>query len=404
MLFVVGKISPDFRDYLEEHAIPYGLFAARRTSKAPAETYLLDFSTPASIRASLHALNPRPAVDAVITTGYEHFVEPAAVIADYFGVPGLSPAAARAATDKITMREKFIAYDAAITPDFAPVGDWNDIEQFLQTHALPVMLKPANLMKSLFISKNHTRAELKENYEQMLGELPAVYARLDIGEPRILIEECLVGTMHTVAGFVDTNGTFLELDDVADCITAQDIGRSDNYLFSRHLPSTLSEEYVQALKDTARAGIAALGLTSTPIHAELMLTSDGAKIIEIGARNGGYRPRMYHYANGIDLYQATLDVAYGKLPDLAPQSHQACIVLELFAETTGSFTGLDGSRISALPSCQYYRTAKIGSITGRAADGYRAPVIIMLAGSDTQQVQRDAEWIQKSAHISVDTP
>ena len=211
------------------------------------------------------------------------------------------------------------------------------------------------------------------------------------------------GSMHTVAGFVDAAGSVGLLDEIADCTTAQDIGKADNYLFARSLPSRLSPEVVADIKAVTRKGVVALGLEDTPIHAELMLTKTGPKIIEIGARMGGYRPRMYGLSTGIDMYQAAIDTALGNIPILQPTHTKACTVLEIFSEEMAPFGAVPQlDEIQNLLSCQYVRVqAKPGNLTGRAADGFRAPLVVLLAHDEVAQVERDMQWILEHVVIQL---
>jgi biotin carboxylase len=403
MLFVVGKISPDFRAYFAKRQLSYGLFAplGNRPSHSPV-VYEVDYASPESILASLQALHLREKVTGVLTTGYEHFVVPAAIIAEYFAVPGMSLEAAQAATDKVVMRQKFATFDPAITPEFSRVETWEDAVRFMSSHSFPVMLKPTNLMKSLYVTKNNSMEQLQENYERTLAALPQLYERFHLPALQSIVEECMVGSMHTVAGFVGPDGEIELLDDVVDCQTAQDIGRADNYLFSRSLPSQLDKASAESVKETARKGVAALGLRNTPIHAELMLTERGPKIIEIGARMGGYRPRMLELAKGVDMYGAAVHTAQGESPALDSSREKACTVLEIFSETMGPFGDVPQlAAVQQLPSYQYVRVqAKPGALTGKAADGFRAPLVVILAHNETVQVAEDVRWILD--HVTIE--
>jgi biotin carboxylase len=397
MIFVVGRLSKDFRTYFAEHSIDYGMFVPPHSKDlGKPNVYEIDFSDQQSIEHDLATVPPLD-VSGLLVCGYEHFVLPAAIIAQQYHVPGMSIEAATAATDKIAMREHFKQYAPAITPDFAPVTTWDDIVEFMSHHHYPVMLKPANLMKSLYVTKNESLAELRDAYDELIAVLPDAYRNFGLRQPRILIEEHMVGSMHTVAGFVDNDGNATLLDGAVDCVTASQIGKHDNYLFSRDLPSQLQPQTIAAIHVATQKGVAALGLRNTPIHAELMLTAAGAQIIEIGARLGGYRPRMYEYGYGIDMYQAAIDTALGARLQLSVQQNRTCSVLELFGENEGTLHEITGAQaVAQLPSYLYHRTAPYGKTTGRAAAGYRAPFIAILGHEDASQVAKDRLWIEQN--------
>lgn len=404
MLWIVGPAASDYREYLDQHAIEYGQFMHAGTRPYSKEVLNLDFTDTTSLLASLSSLKPRPLVSAVIVTGIEPYVVPAAHIAEFFSVPGLPLEAARAATDKIIMRQKFEAYDPAITPAFQMVHGWQDVESFFAAHEGPVMLKPANLMKSLFVTRNRTLDELRKNYEYMTSRMGELYTSKHLGKPRIVIESCMEGNMHTVAGFVDNNGDVQLVEHAADCITAAELGIDDAYLYSRSLPTRLPAKREQSVFAVTKAGVAALGLRNTPIHAELILTVDGPKIIEIGARLGGFRPRMYEQAYGLDLLGGALNIAYGKPVNINEALQNASTVIELFPEHTGAFTRLEGTEvIKNLPSFVSLKAKTMpGEVIGKASEGFRAAAIINLAG-DAQQVAADTMAIRDKAKVQSTT-
>jgi len=404
MIWFVGKVSKEAREYCEAQGIAYGRFTTRQHLADGKTVVYVNMQSEQTVTESLRLVSDSLEVDGVAVSGYEHYVLPAAWIAHHFKVPGPTPAAALAATDKAVMRQAFISYDPSISPAYALVESWEDIEQFVRTHGLPVMLKPANLMKSLFITKNHSMDELRQNYQEMQSALPDAYGRYGLGEPRIIVEECMTGSMHTVAGFVNAAGELTVLDDVVDCVMAGDIGKHDSYLFARRLPSTLSTTDADAVKAVARKGVTALGLTSISVHAELMLTDSGPKIIEIGARIGGYRTRMYNFARGLDLYAAMLAVSTGQQIDLQPNASRACTVLELFADAEGTFAGITNEEgLRHLPSYTYsHITVGAGETTGRASAGFRAPLIIMLGHDSAAQVAADTAWVLEHVSVQLD--
>ena len=393
MLWVVGNVSGDFKKYCAAHGITYRNFTTVSNSLDPTAIYI-DVSSKQTILDSVKAAGALD-VTALIVTGYEHFVLPAAWLGEYFGVPSCSELAARQATDKLLMRTAFMAADPSITPEFSIAESWDDIVTFMETHHFPVMLKPANLMKSLFITKNDNLDELKANFELLQEYLPEIYDQRHLGSPRVIVEEFLAGSMHTVAGFVDEQGTPHLLPQIVDCRTARDAGVPDSYLFSRQLPSSLSLPDQAIVLNVTDKAVRALGLQSTPIHAELMYTADGPKVIEIGARLGGYRPRMYDIGYGIDLYRAALDTAQGQSVNVAVQLEKAVSFVELFPNHDGIFIGKDVSgQIEKLASFRHVSWKyKAGERVGTAGHGYRAVAILTLAHDDLQQIERDQQWL-----------
>lgn len=408
MLWIVGKIFSDFEKYLQAHEITYGLFADQQNiSKKRAEvpTVNVDYSSHGALIKSL-ANNPQELnVTAVMVSGYEQYVVAASWLGDYFNVPSTSFESAKAATDKFIMRQHFKNKFPDITPDFNIVNSWEDARKFTSTHDFPLILKPTNLMKSLFVTQSDTLAELKSNYQKTLEGLPSLQTRLQMPQEvsQIIIEEFLEGTMHTVAGFVNAKGRLRLIDDVSDCLTAKDVGIRDNYIYSRQLPSKLSPEDASSVLDVAAQGVSALGLTNVPLHIEIMLTPKGPKIIEIGARLGGYRPKMYQYALGIDLFGAALATAANATFSLAATHRKYCAVIELFPEQLGAFTSLSNmDRLKNLDSFLRLTIRKeIGTVTGPARQGYRAAAVVTLGNEDQKKFEEDLDYTRRNVAVQI---
>lgn len=406
MLWIVGKTFSEFRKYLEDKGVDYGIFwdaSLPLPEDVTAPVVQMDFQDIASLNQQLDSANASD-VTAIIVAGYENYVLPAAYIARYFGVPGPSIEAAHAATDKSIMRSRFIAFDPALSPDYAEVQSWEEIEEFMRTHSFPVMLKPASLMKSLLITKSTTTHELELNYRQTIAEVSRLYDKYNIGQPpKIIIEEFLSGSMHTVAAFADKEGKPVLIPGIVDCVTGQEIGHNDNFLFSRTLPTRLSPDDQQAVLDVAAKGIEALGLTSCPAHVEIILTAKGPKIIEIGARIGGYRPRMYEYAFGIDLQQIMLDIAENKSPNIETSADRSIAVYEIFPDKEGAFRELTHlQELETLPSLRHLSIkADESSAVGRSSLGYKASAVIILGHEDPAQFAKDTEFVRENVKISL---
>jgi biotin carboxylase len=406
MLWIVGKSLQEFRDYFAGAGMPFGLFWDK-TLPAPTGTGLpivpLEYNDVDTLAGQLAEIGPLE-VTAIIVAGYENYVLAAAYIAQYFKVPGPSIEAAMAATDKAIMRQNFIDYDPALSPDFAEVADWDEALEFMESHSFPVMLKPASLMKSLLITKSNTVEALEKNYRRTTAEIQRLYGKYNIGrQPKIIIEEYLDGSMHTVAAFAGHDGEPIIIPGITDCVTAQEFGHNDNYLYSRTLPTALSQEDQNSIMRAAEGGMRALRMANCPAHIEIMLTKSGPKIIEIGARIGGYRPRMYEYAYGIDMQRVMIDIASGAQPSISQQYGRSTTVFELFPDGEGQFSHVTYQyEIEKLPSLRHCSIkAKPGETIGRSSQGYKAAVVIILGSEDAEQCAQDAAYIRKNVTVEL---
>lgn len=341
-------------------------------------------------------------IEGVIAT-YEQYVLPAAKIAAHLHVPALPVRAARACTDKSLMRQLFAKAPEKISPDFTVVHNVEEVQVFADTHRFPLILKPANLSKSLLVSKCSSMEELLETYARTRGRMGAVYAKYaPHTNPKLIVEEFMEGSVHSVDAFVDNQGIPHVLDAVVDYETGYEVGYDDNFHYSRLLPSRLSVTDIAAIRHVAEVGCQALGMKNSPAHIEIILTKDGPRIVEIGARNGGYRSRMHALADGIDIIGNNVRIACGQQPDVTTTKHEYVGVFELFPKEPGLYKGLrNENALRDLKSlCYFGQKVELGEFVGKSSDGFKACAIIILHAASEQQFLADTAFLREKVSVT----
>ncbi len=404
-ILIVGKSFSGLKNYLRDHGYTYTVLQDMRTTQFPDKRFknriVADFNDREKLFDSVNAIHKRHPIDGLLTT-YENYVFSAASIAEHLDLPGIRPEAALACTDKERMRELFAAAPTKISPSFAVIASEDDVKAFASTHRFPLIIKPANLSKSLLVTKSTNLNELLENYQKTIQQIDAVYQKYAPGQqPKLLIEEFLEGPIFSVDAFVDADGEPHVLENVVDYQTGYDIGYDDNFHYSRLLPSCLSPEQIEAIRDTAKVGCQALGMTSSPAHIEIIYTTKGPRIVEIGARNGGYRERMHALANGIDITKNAIALSLNTPLDLAPKKNDHVGVFELFPKTPGIFNGITNEdTLRTLPSLNYLSIkAKPGQFVGKAGDGYKMCAVVILHHADSTQFNNDVQYLNAQCTI-----
>ncbi len=404
-VLIVGDSMKQLRDKILELGYDYVQLRDIRKCKNPEKVLkrrvVCDFSSNDTIDVALKELKKRYVVDGIIST-YENYILQAAYVAEILGLRGMPISAAEACTDKYIMRELFSSAPRKISPSFQEVHSFDDIQVFMQNASYPVILKPANLAKSLLVTKSSTAEELKANYEKTVSTIDGIYRKYAPNRtPKIIIEEFMEGPVHSVDAFVDENGTPHVLENVVDYQTGYDIGYDDNFHYSRLLPSKLSAEEIAEIREVAALGCRALGMQSSPAHVEIIRTVNGPMIVEIGARNGGYRERMHSIANGIDIIKNALALSFGEPLDLTPTCNDSCAVLELFPKNPGTFTGVSGeAQLKNLSSLVYFAIKQpVGSYVGKSSEGYKMCAIIILHNADTAAFDRDLAFVNDNVFI-----
>ncbi|MEO6109691.1 MAG: ATP-grasp domain-containing protein [Candidatus Saccharimonadales bacterium] len=327
---------------------------------------------------------------------YENYIVAKAKLGEHFNVPAPSLQSAKLATDKSLMRRAFLDADRSISPDFTTADSLDKVLAFAHEHAYPLVLKPTNLVKSLLVLRCNDQSELIENFTYAQDTIQALYEKYHIYDraPQLIVEEFIIGKQCSIAAFVDAEGTPHFCDGIVALTNAQDINVSDNYLYRRALPVEFDETLSKEMFDVAEKGIRALEMRSVPAHVELMYGESGVKIIEIGARIGGYRPRMYNYSYGLDLTEQEIRLALGQTPELEGTFQNYCAVYELFPATEGTFSEISGEEDTE--AFAYYRvTAKPGKIVGPAKNGHKATAIIIVVEDDKEKFDQLCESVDR---------
>lgn len=406
-VLIVGKSFSGLKQFLSAHNHTYTVLQDELGTKFPDKKLknrvICSFRDRTSYLSAARNIHRHTPIDATIVT-YEGYVVPNAIIAAELQLPGMSEDAAIACTDKEVMRSRFALSPEKISPDFNVIDSHESLTHFANTHSFPLILKPANLAKSLLVTKNDSLDELVANYDKARQLAETTYKKYAPNNtPKFIVEEFLEGSIHSVDAFVDIHGEPHVLEQVVDYQTGHDIGFDDNFHYSRLLPSRLSSENIQAIRHTAKIGCQLLGMTSSPAHVEIILTKSGPRIVEIGARNGGYRERMHRLANDINITNNALALALNQPLDITAKKNDHVGVFELFPRTPGVFTGISHQQeLEQLPSLNYLSIkAKPGQFIGKAGDGYKMGAVVILHNSDQQQFMADKHYLSNRVTVKV---
>lgn len=397
---IIGNASSDFVDFASETNTNYTIFLDTRREKNVPHVIPVDFSDYEGLVTAIeeHAGVPFTA----ILTFYEEYIVTTSLLAKRLGLKSLSPESALACTDKTVMRGAFLGASTQISPAFKIIETLDDALEFAHTHGYPLIIKPASLAKSLLVTKIHSESELHEQYFKIMDLLPAVYQKYaPRNEPKLLIEEFMEGTIHSIDAFVDDSGEPMLLQHCVDYQTGYDIGYDDNFHFSRLLPSNLSAHDQKALHECAAAGVRCLGMSYSPAHIEIIMTKNGPRIVEIGARNGGYRQKMHQSAHGINLYKNHIALLHGEPLDIQPKKNDSCAVMELFPKQPGIFSGVHNlEALEELASLRYLNVRSVlGDQIGKSGDGFKAAAVVMLHNASHAAFQKDMAWFIENVYI-----
>lgn len=383
---------------LKANGYRIGLFHdTRHTVNEPSVfDFIIDitFDSLAKFRDELSQIKDLPRIDGFVCT-YEKYILFKAAAGEVLSVPTISMQSAIVCTDKYQMREAFLARTPSLTPQFIHVGSKEQLFEFAEKTGFPLILKPTNLTKSLLIHTCHSLPELERAYDTMREQLEPLYKKLRISDqkPGIIAEEFIIGKMCSVAAFVDSSGRPHLLEGIAELSTAEEAGFNDNFLYSRKLQEGINGELKQKILHAAIEGIRALSMSSSPAHVEIIYNETEVKIVEIGARIGGFRPFMYEQSYGIDMLEQEARSATGEPIEVSAPFIKHSAMYELFPSVPGEFVSLTNES----PELYAYssRRAQRGDAVGRSKDGFRAAAIIGVVDDNKRSFDDKCQRIEQ---------
>ncbi len=309
------------------------------------------------------------------------------------------------ASDKLSMRRRLYTYDKNISPRYTLVQDVSKktIDKVKTKIGFPLIIKPSGLAASRLVTICYHEDELKKNLQRVFRHINRVHKET-IGnwEPKVLVEQFLDGEMYSVDAYVTARGKiyFCPLVHVK---TGKQIGFDDFFGYRQITPTNLSTESKKQAENVATDGVYALGLRNTTAHIEMMRTEQGWKVIEIGARIGGFRHMMYDFSYGINHTMNDILVRIGEKPVIPKKIKGYTAAMKFFAQKEGTLSKLKGiKKIQELSSFkQIDVNKKLGDSCTFAKNGGTSVFNIILFNKHRSDLLADIRRIEQS--ISIET-
>jgi biotin carboxylase len=232
----------------------------------------------------------------------------AAEIAGRLGLPHMSPAVARRATDKLLQRIALGEHGLAV-PGFWPVpadAEGPAWEAFVAAARFPGVLKP----RRAWASRDIVAVRSLQDLRSALEALPA---------PRrddMLLEEYLEDRVdhggEAFAGYVSveslvSGGRISHLAVSGRTPLAEPFRETGAFI-----PAALEHDDLAAILEVATAAAEAIGIETGFLHTEIKLTPDGPRVIEVNGRRGGSLGKLLPLATGVELIPLIVRVTLGE--------------------------------------------------------------------------------------------
>jgi S-sulfo-L-cysteine synthase (3-phospho-L-serine-dependent) len=311
------------------------------------------------------------------------------------------------ASDKYEMRKRFRLYDKKLTPKFTLVKNNTKDERIRITKKIgfPVIIKPTNLAASRFVSICYHEEELEATLRRTFRDIKRAYdLEHHLIDPKIIAEEYMEGDMYTVDSYVDSRGKVYHCP-LVKVTTGKKIGHDDFYNYLQMTPTGLKPETVAKAQAAAEGGIHALGLRSTTAHTELLKSDGDWKIIEIGARVGGFRHVLHNLSCDINHTLNDVLIRIPKKPILPKKCKGYACAMKWFAPKEGPIVEMKGvKRIEQLESFHSITVnKKIGDKAVFARNGGRSVFNLFLYNAERSKLLADIRRVEKMVDIKIKT-
>ena len=241
--------------------------------------------------------------DGIMTLATDMPMRSVAYTCEKLGFSGISYDTAVKATDKGEMIKAFARHGVA-HPFFYILDRDAEMDALPSELIYPVICKPTDNAGSqgVVLIKNETELRDALHYSREHGRSGNVIIEEYMQGPEVSVETLSVnGECHVIQ--------------ITDKLTT---GAPGFVEMGHSQPSALSEDTLDKIRAAAIAANKAVGIENGPSHTEIIVTRDGPKIVELGARLGGdcITTHLVPLSTGVDMVECCIRIALGETPDV----------------------------------------------------------------------------------------
>lgn len=243
------------------------------------------------------------------------------------GLPGISFDTAIKATDKGEMIKAFEA--AGVEHPWYYIIHNKNLNSYIDQITYPCIMKPTDNAGSRGVVLCHNRNELEYQFD---------YSYKESRNGSVIIEEYLSGPEFSVEVMVvDGIPNVLQ---ITDKLTT---GAPHFVEMGHSQPTKQNKENKEKIIQLACRAVKAVGINIGPAHVEMILTKDGPKMVELGARMGGdcITTHLIPLSTGIDMVGDTIKLACGEKIDIK-HSWKKASAIRYFDVGVGVIQGISG--------------------------------------------------------------
>lgn len=244
-------------------------------------------------------------IDGVVTAGTDVAVITVGAVCDALGLRGLSAEAAKIASNKSIMKEKYEEFGVS-TARFRKIqADDDDYADKLDGLEFPLIFKSIDSSGSRGI----TRVDSPDEFEAARGNVLA-----NTRSDNYIVEEFIEGDEFGAQAFVQ-DGRIEFILPHGDYVFHGDTGVP----IGHYAPFDVSDAAVKEIEIELGKAIKAMALDNCAINADFIMKDGKAYVLEIGGRSGATcLAELTSIYYGFDYYEKILRVALGEHVDFSP--------------------------------------------------------------------------------------
>lgn len=310
--------------------------------------------------------------DGIMTLATDMPMRSIAAACEKLGLNGITFDTAIKSTDKGEMIRAFEA-NGVEHPWYFILSEPSELDRVIDRITFPCISKPTDNSGSRGVMLIHNESELRD---------AVAYSSQNGRGGSVIVEEYLKGPEVSVE-IITLDGEPHVLN-VTDKLTT---GAPHFVEMGHNQPSMLPAADLEKIRDLACRAVKAVGIQNGPAHVEIMLTENGPRMIELGARMGGdcITTHLVPLSTGIDMIEATIRISCGEPVDIEQKLVKGSAI-RYFNPSSGKIKEILGvEEASAIEGVQEISFVKhvgdtigtIGSSTDRAG--------FVIAQADTPQ-------------------
>ena len=248
----------------------------------------------------------RHRIDGVMTLASDMPMRTVAAVSKELGLVGITEETALKATNKAYMREALKQGSVPI-PEFYKVSNREEYQAVASKFNVPFIVKPADNSGSRGIVKIDDLLDTKAIFDAY------DYSKASSRNGDVIVEEYMNGPEVSVETLT-VNGE-CHVIQITDKITT---GAPHFVEMGHTQPSQLDNVTKEKIAIVAKMANKAIGITNGPSHTEIIVTENGPKIVELGARLGGdcITTHLVPLSTGVDMVENCIKIALGEKPTI----------------------------------------------------------------------------------------